>query len=54
MSRSAAIVLVYLMIRQHHSLLEAILKVKEHRRIFPNGGFLKQLRTVDVKLQEAS
>lgn len=53
-SRSASIVLAYLMIHQHHSLLEAILKVKERRWIFPNSGFLKQLRTLDVKLQEAS
>uniref|UniRef100_H3D6K8 Dual specificity protein phosphatase n=1 Tax=Tetraodon nigroviridis TaxID=99883 RepID=H3D6K8_TETNG len=50
-SRSASVILAYLMIHQHHSLLEAILKVKEHRWIFPNSGFLKQLRTLDAKLQ---
>lgn len=51
-SRSAAIVLAYLMIHQHHGLLEAILKVKEHRWIFPNRGFLKQLRALDAELQQ--
>ncbi|XP_056911140.1 dual specificity protein phosphatase 13-like isoform X2 [Takifugu flavidus] len=53
-SRSAAVVLAYLMIHQRLGLLEAILKVKEHRWIFPNRGFLKQLRALDVGLQEAT
>ncbi|XP_029698878.1 dual specificity protein phosphatase 13-like isoform X1 [Takifugu rubripes] len=53
-SRSAAVVLAYLMIHQRLGLLEAILKVKEHRWIFPNRGFLKQLRALDVELQEAT
>lgn len=52
-SRSAAIVLAYLMIHQHLGLLEAILKVKERRWIFPNRGFLKQLRALDAELQAA-
>ncbi|XP_047465679.1 uncharacterized protein LOC125022798 [Mugil cephalus] len=50
-SRSASLVLAYLMIRHHHTLLEAIDKVKERRWIFPNRGFLKQLRALDVKLK---
>ncbi|KAJ0060084.1 hypothetical protein NL108_002892 [Boleophthalmus pectinirostris] len=49
-SRSATLVLSFLM--QHHRLplVDAILKVKEHRWIFPNTGFLKQLRALDIKL----
>uniref|UniRef100_A0A3Q0TI34 Dual specificity protein phosphatase n=1 Tax=Amphilophus citrinellus TaxID=61819 RepID=A0A3Q0TI34_AMPCI len=53
-SRSASLVLTYLMIHQHYTLLEAIDKVKEHRWIFPNRGFLKQLRALDMKLQKTS
>ena len=50
-SRSASLVLAYLMIYQHYTLLEAIHKVKERRWIFPNTGFLKQLRALDVELR---
>ncbi|XP_065806044.1 uncharacterized protein [Labrus bergylta] len=50
-SRSASLVLAYLMIHHHYSLLEAIHKVKERRWIFPNTGFLKQLCALDVKLR---
>uniref|UniRef100_A0A3P8VD81 Dual specificity protein phosphatase n=1 Tax=Cynoglossus semilaevis TaxID=244447 RepID=A0A3P8VD81_CYNSE len=49
-SRSASLVLAYLMIHHRYTLLEAINKVKEHRWIFPNRGFLKQLRALDEKL----
>ncbi|KAM9837922.1 dual specificity protein phosphatase 13A-like [Aulostomus maculatus] len=52
-SRSASLVLAYLMIHQHFTLLEAIDKVKEQRWIFPNRGFLKQLRALDLILQKA-
>lgn len=53
-SRSASLVLAYLMIHHHYKLLEAINKVKEHRWIFPNRGFLKQLCALDMKLQQPS
>ncbi|TNN82427.1 Dual specificity protein phosphatase 13 isoform A [Liparis tanakae] len=49
-SRSASLVLAYLMIHHHYTLLEAINKVKERRWIFPNRGFLKQLCALDMKL----
>ncbi|KAI1894270.1 hypothetical protein AGOR_G00114080 [Albula goreensis] len=49
-SRSAALVLAYLMIYHHFPLVDAIRKVKENRWIFPNRGFLKQLRTLDINL----
>ncbi|XP_067344893.1 dual specificity protein phosphatase 13A-like [Channa argus] len=53
-SRSASLVLAYLMIHHHYTLLEAISKVKEHRWIFPNKGFLKQLLVLDIKLRKTS
>ncbi|XP_066519924.1 dual specificity protein phosphatase 13A-like [Hoplias malabaricus] len=49
-SRSASLVLAYLMIYQQLPLLEAIITVKQHRWIFPNRGFLKQLRALDIRL----
>ncbi|XP_050982941.1 dual specificity protein phosphatase 13A family protein [Labeo rohita] len=49
-SRSAALVLAYLMIYCNYSLVDAILKVKERRWIFPNRGFLKQLITLNNEL----
>lgn len=51
-SRSASLVLAYLMIYHHFTLLDAIKKVKENRWIFPNRGFLKQLRTLDLTLRK--
>lgn len=50
-SRSATLVLSFLMIHHHLSLLDAILTVKQRRWIFPNRGFLKQLRALDIKLR---
>ncbi|XP_056626920.1 dual specificity protein phosphatase 13-like [Triplophysa dalaica] len=49
-SRSASLVLAYLMIHQHFSLLDAVKTIKQHRWIFPNRGFLKQLRALDAML----
>ncbi|XP_048419229.1 dual specificity protein phosphatase 13-like [Stegostoma tigrinum] len=51
-SRSVSLVLAYLMIYHHLSLLDAVKTVASHRRIFPNRGFLKQLRNFDIKLQQ--
>ncbi|XP_036406330.1 dual specificity protein phosphatase 13-like [Megalops cyprinoides] len=51
-SRSASLVLAYLMIYHHYTLVDAIRKVKENRWIFPNRGFLKQLRTLDIQLRK--
>uniref|UniRef100_A0A8D0H0J9 Dual specificity protein phosphatase n=1 Tax=Sphenodon punctatus TaxID=8508 RepID=A0A8D0H0J9_SPHPU len=51
-SRSASLVLAYLMIHHHLSLVKAIQTVKEHRWISPNRGFLKQLRNLDLQLQQ--
>ncbi|XP_067378116.1 dual specificity protein phosphatase 13A-like [Channa argus] len=51
-SRSAALVLAYLMIHQHLTLLSSIRCVQQKRWIFPNGGFLRQLIALDQKLQD--
>ncbi|KAM9463015.1 dual specificity phosphatase 29-like isoform 2-T2 [Clarias gariepinus] len=51
-SRSATLVLAYLMIEEKMTLVEAIEHVKSHRQIIPNRGFLKQLRELDAFLLE--
>uniref|UniRef100_A0A8C8DNZ6 Dual specificity protein phosphatase n=1 Tax=Oryzias sinensis TaxID=183150 RepID=A0A8C8DNZ6_9TELE len=51
-SRSAALVLAYLMIHHHLSLLSSIRCVQLKRWIFPNRGFLQQLLDLDQKLRE--
>ncbi|XP_067466064.1 dual specificity protein phosphatase 13A-like [Thunnus thynnus] len=50
-SRSAALVLAYLMIHHHLSLLSSIRCVQQKRWVFPNRGFLRQLISLDRKLQ---
>ncbi|XP_053244058.1 dual specificity phosphatase 29 [Podarcis raffonei] len=49
-SRSAALVLAYLMIYKNMTVVDAIDQVLKHRCILPNRGFLKQLRELDIKL----
>ncbi|XP_047673756.1 dual specificity phosphatase 29-like [Tachysurus fulvidraco] len=51
-SRSATLVLAYLMIEETMTLVKAIEQVKHHRQIIPNRGFLKQLRDLDMFLLE--
>ncbi|XP_053495695.1 dual specificity protein phosphatase 13 [Ictalurus furcatus] len=51
LSRSATLVLAYLMIEEKMTLVEAITAVAQYRNICPNIGFLEQLRTLDTQLQ---
>lgn len=51
LSRSATLVLAYLMIRQNMTLVEAIKTVKDHRGVTPNRGFLRQLSGLDSILR---
>uniref|UniRef100_A0A6P8RBP2 Dual specificity protein phosphatase n=1 Tax=Geotrypetes seraphini TaxID=260995 RepID=A0A6P8RBP2_GEOSA len=51
-SRSAALVLAYLMIHENLTLVNAIKIVNSHRDICPNPGFLRQLRNLDISLNE--
>lgn len=51
-SRSATLVLAYLMIHKHMTLVDAIRQVAKNRCVLPNRGFLKQLRELDKQLVE--
>ncbi|NWI68988.1 DS13B phosphatase, partial [Todus mexicanus] len=51
-SRSASLVLAFLMIHENMTLVDALKTVSAHRDICPNSGFLSQLRDLDVKLNE--
>ncbi|CAM4420790.1 unnamed protein product [Lepidochelys olivacea] len=51
-SRSAVLVAAYLMIFHHMTILEALLTIRKKRAIYPNDGFLKQLRELNEKLLE--
>ncbi|XP_038143174.1 dual specificity protein phosphatase 26-like [Cyprinodon tularosa] len=49
-SRSATLVLAYLMLKQKLTLVEAICAVKDNRGVIPNRGFLRQLIQLDKQL----
>ncbi|CAL9687961.1 unnamed protein product [Knipowitschia caucasica] len=51
-SRSATLVLAYLMSKHNLTVVDAIEHVRQRRCILPNHGFLKQLRALDITLQE--
>ncbi|XP_012580454.1 PREDICTED: dual specificity protein phosphatase 26 isoform X2 [Condylura cristata] len=51
-SRSATLVLAYLMLYHHLTLVQAIKKVKDQRGIIPNRGFLRQLLALDRRLRQ--
>ncbi|KAI3363142.1 hypothetical protein L3Q82_011797 [Scortum barcoo] len=51
-SRSATLVLAYVMMKHSLSVVDAIEHVRQRRCILPNHGFLKQLRALDITLQE--
>lgn len=52
-SRSATLFLAFLMICRNLTLVDAVETVKRRRRIIPNWGFLKQLRQLDIRLQQS-
>uniref|UniRef100_A0A672G832 Tyrosine specific protein phosphatases domain-containing protein n=1 Tax=Salarias fasciatus TaxID=181472 RepID=A0A672G832_SALFA len=49
-SRSATLVLAFLMIKEGLTLVEALEAVRRHRNILPNAGFLRQLCHLDSNL----
>uniref|UniRef100_H0V824 Dual specificity protein phosphatase n=3 Tax=Cavia porcellus TaxID=10141 RepID=H0V824_CAVPO len=53
-SRSATLVLAFLMICENMTLVEAIQTVQAHRDICPNSGFLRQLQVLDNRLGRES
>ncbi|XP_051030708.1 dual specificity protein phosphatase 13 isoform X2 [Phodopus roborovskii] len=53
-SRSATVVLAFLMICENMTLVDAIQTVQAHRDICPNSGFLRQLQVLDSRLRRES
>ncbi|XP_037669017.1 serine/threonine/tyrosine-interacting-like protein 2 [Choloepus didactylus] len=51
-SRSAVLVVAYLMIFHNMAVLDALMTVRKKRAIYPNDGFLKQLRDLNEALME--
>ncbi|KAM5201773.1 serine/threonine/tyrosine-interacting-like protein 2 [Hipposideros larvatus] len=51
-SRSAVLVAAYLMIFHGKAILEALMTVRRKRAIYPNEGFLKQLRELNERLMD--
>ncbi|WAR01128.1 DUS3-like protein [Mya arenaria] len=50
-SRSAAIVLAFLMLKRHYTAPEAVKRVRSRREICPNDGFLQQLCDLNETLK---
>ncbi len=51
-SRSATIVLAFLMLKRHMTAQDAMRKVRENREVSPNDGFLQQLCDLNDKLTD--
>ena len=51
-SRSATLVLAYMMIKRGYTAQEAVKQVSRHRNIFPNLGFLRQLCELNDQLKQ--
>ncbi|XP_077202111.1 dual specificity protein phosphatase 13B-like [Paroedura picta] len=49
-SRSATLVLAFLMICENKTLVDALNTIRQHRGVCPNSGFLSQLRDLDIRL----
>lgn len=50
LSRSATLVLAFLIIKKGMSVTEAVELVRSKRRIYPNDGFLQQLCDLEMRL----
>ena len=51
-SRSATIVLAYLMVRNNLDLMEAVRVLRAKRKIHPNDGFIRQLCILQQDLDD--
>lgn len=51
LSRSATLVLAFLMIKKGMTVTEAVETVRSKRRIYPNDGFLQQLCDLEMRMQ---
>lgn len=52
-SRSATIVLAFLMMKRGKNLMAAVKDIRAKREVMPNDGFLKQLAILNYELYEA-
>ncbi|CAH1778808.1 unnamed protein product [Owenia fusiformis] len=52
LSRSATLVIAFLMLKRQFTLTDAITLIRTKREIFPNDGFLRQLIELDNSLKE--
>ncbi|XP_060943764.1 LOW QUALITY PROTEIN: dual specificity protein phosphatase 13B-like [Limanda limanda] len=52
-SRSATLLLAFLMIVEDLSLQDAVANIRPHRDICPSPGFLQQLRSLDMSLEKS-
>lgn len=53
-SRSATLVVAFLMLKQRMNVIDAVSTIKAKRDIFPNDGFLKQLCILNKEIHECS
>ena len=53
-SRSATLVVAFLMLKQRMNVIDAVSTIKAKRDIFPNDGFLKQLCILNKEIHEYS
>lgn len=51
-SRSATIVLAFLMLKRGMTLVDALKTVRDNRAVHPNDGFVKQLCILNRQLYE--
>lgn len=49
-SRSAAIVISFLLLKRNMQIMEAVKSVRDKRKILPNDGFLKELVDLNSRL----
>jgi len=54
LSRSATLVIAYLMIKRDLTLEEALRTVRRHRQVRPNDGFLRQLIDLEYKIKSGN
>ncbi|XP_076449794.1 dual specificity protein phosphatase 3-like [Babylonia areolata] len=53
-SRSASVVLAYLMLHWDMSLMTAVRTIRQKREIFPNEGFVKQLCMLEMEIRKGA
>ncbi|ODN06111.1 Dual specificity phosphatase DUPD1 [Orchesella cincta] len=54
MSRSATLVIAYLMIKKHMLAIDALAHIREKRAVYPNSGFVDQIIDLELRLRSLS